>query len=135
MVAGEASGDILGAGLIAALRQHYPDLVVEGVGGPRMQDAGMVSFYPLDRLSVMGLVDPLKRLPELLRMRRNRSRARSSGVGSAGGDGSAAAASCATGRGRPWSTIYRRVLRTSEIGAFPSSRSRPLCPTCRKTQT
>lgn len=71
VVAGEASGDILGAGLIAELRHTYPDLSVEGVGGPRMVAQGMTSFYPLDRLSVMGLVDPLKRLPELLRMRRN----------------------------------------------------------------
>ncbi len=71
IVAGEASGDILGAGLMAALRERYPRLVFEGIGGPRMCAEGMISFYPLDRLSVMGLVDPLKRLPELLRMRRN----------------------------------------------------------------
>jgi lipid-A-disaccharide synthase len=70
-VAGEASGDILGAGLMEALREQYPQIVFEGVGGPRMQAQGFVSFYPLDRLSVMGLVDPLKRMPELLRMHRN----------------------------------------------------------------
>lgn len=71
IVAGEASGDILGAGLIEALRAQHPELQFEGIGGPRMQAQGLVSFYPLDRLSVMGLVDPIKRLPELLRMRRN----------------------------------------------------------------
>jgi lipid-A-disaccharide synthase len=71
IVAGEASGDILGAGLMAALRSENPQIRFEGVGGPRMLAQGFVSFYPLDRLSVMGLVDPLKRLPELLRMRRN----------------------------------------------------------------
>ncbi len=54
-----------------ALRELYPQIVFEGVGGPRMLAQGFVSFYPLDRLSVMGLVDPLKRLPELLRMHRN----------------------------------------------------------------
>ncbi len=71
IVAGEASGDILGAGLIVALREIYPNAEFVGIGGEQMVARGMVSFYPLDRLSVMGLVDPLKRLPELLRMRRN----------------------------------------------------------------
>ncbi len=71
MVAGEASGDILGAGLIAALREIYPNAEFTGIGGAQMVAQGMVSFYPLDRLSVMGLIDPLKRLPELLRMRSN----------------------------------------------------------------
>jgi lipid-A-disaccharide synthase len=71
IVAGEASGDILGAGLIVALREIYPNAEFVGIGGEEMVARGMVSFYPLDRLSVMGLVDPLKRLPELLRMRSN----------------------------------------------------------------
>lgn len=70
VVAGESSGDILGANLIESLKKYYPDLVVEGVGGPRMIAAGCRSFFAMDRLSVMGLVEPLKRLPELLRMRR-----------------------------------------------------------------
>lgn len=70
IVAGEASGDMLGAGLIRALKEHAPDAVFEGVGGERMQAEGFTSFYPMDRLSVMGFVDPLKRLPELLRLRR-----------------------------------------------------------------
>jgi len=71
MVVGEASGDILGAGLMAAIRARHPRVRFEGIGGPRMEALGFVSFYRLDRLSVMGFVDPLKRLPELLRMRRN----------------------------------------------------------------
>lgn len=71
IVAGEASGDILGAGLMRALREIYPNAEFSGIGGTRMLAEGMVSFYALDRLSVMGLVDPLKRLPELLRMRSN----------------------------------------------------------------
>lgn len=70
IVAGEASGDILGAGLIRALREHHPDLEVEGIGGSLMKAEGCHSFFVQDRLAVMGLIEPLKRLPELLRMRR-----------------------------------------------------------------
>lgn len=70
IVAGEQSGDILGAGLIAALRQRFPELIVEGIGGQRMIAAGCHSFFPQDRLAVMGLLEPLKRLPELLHIRK-----------------------------------------------------------------
>lgn len=68
MIAGEASGDILGADLIRALIRRFPDAQFEGIGGKLMQDAGLHSFFPLERLSVMGLWEPLKRLPEILRM-------------------------------------------------------------------
>ncbi len=70
MVAGEASGDALGEALILELARHFPGLRVSGVGGQRMIAAGMESLYDIERLSVMGFVEPLKRLPELLRMRR-----------------------------------------------------------------
>ncbi len=71
IVAGEASGDILGAGLIEALRRRFPDLEVEGIGGDLMIAAGCRSLYPLERLSVMGLVEVLGRLPELMGIRRH----------------------------------------------------------------
>lgn len=70
VLAGEASGDILGAAVLQSLRSRYPDLVVEGIGGPRMESQGLRSMFPMERLSVMGFVEPLKRLPELLQMRR-----------------------------------------------------------------
>ncbi|CAA0078554.1 Lipid-A-disaccharide synthase [Zhongshania aliphaticivorans] len=70
IIAGEASGDILGADLIRSIKQQYPDVVFEGIGGPLMIEQGCRSLCDMDRLSVMGIVEPLKRLPELLRLRR-----------------------------------------------------------------
>lgn len=71
ILAGESSGDILGADLMQALRLRNPDVVFEGIGGPLMTAQGLQSRVPMERLSVMGLVEPLKRLPELLRIRRD----------------------------------------------------------------
>ena len=70
IVANEPSGDLLGAALIAALRERLPDARFVGVAGPRMLAEGCETLLPMERLSVMGLVEVLKVLPELLRLRR-----------------------------------------------------------------
>jgi lipid-A-disaccharide synthase len=70
LVAGEASGDLLGAGLMQALRAQHPDIEFAGIGGDHMIAAGLISRVPMERLSVMGLTEVLGRLPELLGIRR-----------------------------------------------------------------
>jgi lipid-A-disaccharide synthase len=74
LVAGEASGDALGAGLIGALRERVPGASFEGVAGPQMAAAGCEQWEPSDSLAVMGLVEPLRHIPRLLRLRRNLAR-------------------------------------------------------------
>jgi len=70
LVAGEASGDLLGAGLIEALRARHPNAVFAGVGGERMREAGFDAWHDASELAVMGLAEVLRHLPRLLRLRR-----------------------------------------------------------------
>jgi len=70
IVAAEPSGDQLAAGLMAALRERRPSLRFEGVGGARMAQQGLRSRFPMEKLSVMGLAEVLRHLPELLALRR-----------------------------------------------------------------
>jgi lipid-A-disaccharide synthase len=71
MVAGETSGDLLGAGLIEAFRKRHPDAVFEGIAGPAMIAAGCQAIADADELAVMGLIEPLRHIPRLLRLRRS----------------------------------------------------------------
>jgi lipid-A-disaccharide synthase len=70
IVAGESSGDLLGAGLIRAIRARRPEVRFEGVAGPEMLEAGCQSLFPAETLAVMGLTEVLKHLPRLLAARR-----------------------------------------------------------------
>ncbi len=70
IVAGETSGDYLGAEVMAAIRARWPHVTFEGIAGPRMQAAGAVSLHPMEALSVRGYVEVLRHLPRLLRIRR-----------------------------------------------------------------
>ena len=69
IVAGEASGDALGAALIEALRARIPQVRVVGIAGPRMEAAGCEPWYPVEALSVRGLVEVLGRVPQLVAIR------------------------------------------------------------------
>jgi lipid-A-disaccharide synthase len=74
MVAGEASGDLLGGRLIEALGRRIPGASFAGIGGPRMIAAGLESWYPQERLAVRGFVEVLRHLREILALRRDVAR-------------------------------------------------------------
>jgi len=71
LVAGESSGDLLGAGLVKAIKEQYPDAVFEGVAGPEMLAAGCDQWEAAESLAVFGLIEPLAHLPRLLRLRKS----------------------------------------------------------------
>lgn len=71
IVAGEASGDALGASLVQVLRQRLPGAEFVGIGGPKMQTLGVTSLFAMEKLAVRGYVEVLKHLRELLALRRS----------------------------------------------------------------
>ncbi len=70
LIAGEASGDLLGSDLISALKRQYPQAKFLGIGGEKMCAQGLQSWFPMQKLSVMGFFEVIKHLPELLSIRR-----------------------------------------------------------------
>ena len=74
LVAGEKSGDKLGASLISSLKTYLPEAEFIGLGGAEMENEGLTPFFDIEKISVMGILDPIKRLPELLYLRRKLKR-------------------------------------------------------------
>jgi lipid-A-disaccharide synthase len=70
IVAGEASGDLLGSHLIRALKKRRPDIEFVGIAGPKMMSEGAKTLFPMERLSVRGYVEVIKHLPGLLKLRK-----------------------------------------------------------------
>ena len=75
IIAGEASGDFLGAGLMRALKRKHPDISFSGIGGPEMEAEGLRSLFPMQELSVMGIAEILPRLFKILSRIRQTARA------------------------------------------------------------
>ena len=71
LCAGEASGDLLGAGLIDELRKRFPHAEFAGIGGPKIRAAGLHAWHDAQELAVMGLTEILSHLPRLLRLRKS----------------------------------------------------------------
>ncbi len=71
LVAGEASGDLLGGHMLASLQAHRPDLEFHGIGGPRMTSLGFESHFPMEKLSVRGYVEVLRHYREIMGIRRS----------------------------------------------------------------
>ena len=69
MVAGEVSGDLLGSHLIEALKQALPEARFIGIGGPKMQAAGMEIMFPMEKLAVFGYIDALRHYREIVGIR------------------------------------------------------------------
>ncbi|SIO18838.1 lipid-A-disaccharide synthase [Rhodovulum sp. ES.010] len=67
LIAGEPSGDALGGALMAGLKELAPEVEFHGIGGPRMQEAGLISLFPMEELSVMGIAEVLPRYRALMR--------------------------------------------------------------------
>lgn len=66
LIAGEPSGDALGASLLHALKQKRPDVIIGGVGGPKMEEEGLRSLFPIDDLAVMGIAEVVPKLKTIL---------------------------------------------------------------------
>src|SRR5918999_6610080 len=75
MVAGEASGDLLAAHLISALKARRRSIIFAGIGGPRMIAQGFETHYPMEKLSVRGYAEALRNYAELLGIRRRLAKA------------------------------------------------------------
>ena len=69
LVAGETSGDTLGAALVEALKRRFPNAEFAGVAGPKMRAAGCTAWHDIDELAVMGLTEVITHLPRLMRLR------------------------------------------------------------------
>ena len=67
LIAGEASGDALGAKLIAALKSLHPDIKLSGIGGEKMQKLGLKSLFPMEELSLLGFAEIIPHIPHLLK--------------------------------------------------------------------